>query len=158
MYETKKLTPPQYEPSEYYNKFESKPYSDGYSSSEYVTSTQKTPGGMKTNTYKYESYQSTPQPTYSSSSEKYFTSIPASISPLEKKTFETFKNGGDSQYQSSFSSNVEYIKEPPVFKDNDTLEQKMLKKSVTQQIFEKKTISTTKSSKQESATKTFRFE
>lgn len=148
-YETKK---------DYYDKSDSKQYSDGYSSSEYVTSTQKTPEGIKTNTYKYESYHSTPQPTYSSSSEKYFSSIPAAISPLEKKTFETFKNGEDSQYQSTFSTNVEYVNEPPIFKGSDTLEQKMLKKSVTQQIIEKKTVSMTKSTKQESATKNFRFE
>lgn len=147
-----------YEPSDYYSKSDSKQYSDGYSSSEYLTSTQKTPDGLKKNTFKYESYHSSPLPTYSSSSEKYYTSIPAAISPLEKKTFETFKNDGDTHYQSSFSSNVEYINEPPTIKDNDTLEQKMLKKSVTQQIFEKKTVSVTKSTKQESATKTFRFD
>lgn len=157
-YDQMKKISSQYEPTDLYSKSDTKHYSDGYSSSEYVTSTQKTPEGLKTNTFKYESYQSTPQPTYSSSSEKYFTSVPAAISPLEKKTFETFKNGGDTQYQSSFSTNVEYINEPPVFKDNDTLEQKMLKKSVTQQIIEKKTVSMTKSSKQESATKSFRFD
>lgn len=156
-YDTKKISS-QYEPSDYYSKSDSKQYSDGYSSSEYVTNTQKTPDGIKTNSFKYESYHSTPQPTYSSSSEKYFTSIPSAISPLEKKTFETFKNGGDSQYQSSYSTNVEYINEPPTFKDSDTLEQKMLKKSVTQQIIEKKTVSTTKTMKQESATKSFRFD
>lgn len=156
-YDTK-VNSSQFEPSDYYKKTDSKQYSDGYSSSDYVTSTHKTPEGIKTNTFKYESYQSTPQPTYSSSSEKYFSSIPAAISPLEKKTFETFKNGGDTQYQSSFSTNVEYSNEPPVFKDNDTLEQKMLKKSVTQQIIEKKTVSMSKSTKQESDIKTFRFE
>lgn len=147
-----------YEPTDYFNKSDTRQYSDGYSSSEYVTNTYKTPEGHKTHTFKYESYQSTPQPTFSLSSEKYYTSAPALQSPLEKKTFETFRNGGDTQCQSSYSTNVEYINDPPVFKDDDTLEQKMLKKSVTQQIIEKKTIQTTKSSKQESATKTFRFE
>lgn len=147
-----------YEPTDYFSKPDTRQYSDGYSSSEYVTNSFKTPDGYKTHSYKYESYQSTPQPTYSTSSEKYYTSAPALQSPLDKKTFETFKNGGDTQYQSAYSTNVEYINEPPVFKDDDTLEQKMLKKSVTQQIIEKKTVQTTKSSKQESSTKTFRFE
>nr|CAI5837940.1 unnamed protein product [Callosobruchus analis] len=158
------------QPSDYFAKSDSKQYSDGYSSSEYVSSTQKTPEGYKTNTYKYESYKSTPQPTYSSSSEKYYTSMPGASSPLEKKTFETFgspfdkksfdtfKNGGDSQFQSSFSTNVEYVNEPPILREDDTLEQRMLKKSVTQQIIEKKTVSMTKSSKQESSTRSFKFE
>lgn len=136
---------------------------DNYSTSEYSTNTYKTPGGYRTDTYKYETHKSSSEPQYSSASEKFYTSTPASkiapLSPFEKKNFETFKNGnGDSQYQSSYSSNVEYINEPPVLKDDDTLEQKMLKKSVTQQIIEKRTVSTSKSSKQESSTKSFRFE
>lgn len=134
---------------------------DGYSTSEYQTNTYKIPGGYKTDSYKYESYQSSSQPTYSSVSEKYYTSTPNSklqISPFDKKSFETFSNGTNNQYQSSFSSNVEYVNEPPVLKDTDTLEQKMLKKSLTQQIIEKKTVQMTKSSKQETSTKRFGFE
>ncbi|KAJ8935035.1 hypothetical protein NQ314_013060 [Rhamnusium bicolor] len=154
----------QSQPMESFSKSDYKPSSDGYSSSEYVTNTYKTPGGYKTNTFKYESYQSTPQQTYSSSSEKYYSSLPAGKTqpilspPFDKKSFDTLKNGSDSQYQSSFSSNVEYINQPPVLKDEDTLEQKMLKKSVTQQIIEKKTVSMTKSSKHESSTKSFKFD
>ncbi|XP_074035813.1 talin_middle and talin-RS domain-containing protein rhea isoform X1 [Leptinotarsa decemlineata] len=148
-----------YEPLKTDSPFQSpKHYSDGYSSSEYATNTYKTPDGYKSNTFKYESYHSTPQPTYSSSIEKYYTSKPAVTSPLEKKSFETFRNGSNTQYQSSFSSNVEYINEAPQLKSEDTLEQKMLKKSVSQQIIEKKTVSMTKSSKQESSTRSFRFE
>ncbi|XP_057660933.1 talin-1 isoform X1 [Diorhabda carinulata] len=139
----------------FYQPLDNKYYSDGYSSSEYATNTYKTPEGYKMNTYEYKSYQSQPQHSYSSSSEKYYTSSPAVTSPRDKKAFETFKNG-DSQY--SYSTNVEYINEPPLFRDDDTLEQKMLKKSVTQQIIEKKTVSMTKSSKEESSTKSFRFE
>lgn len=147
-------------PIDSFSKTEYKPSSDGYSSSEYVTNSYKLPDGYKTDTYKYECYQSAPQHTYSSSSEKYYTTSPAgkALSPLDTKSFDTFKNGSDNQYQSSFSSNVEYINQPPMLKDNDTLEQKMLKKSVTQQIIEKKTVSMTKSSKQESSTKSFKFE
>lgn len=145
-----------FKPSDY------KSSSDGYSTSEYATNTYKIPGGYKTDSYKYESYKSTPQPVYSSTSEKYFTSTPNAsqlqFSPLDKNSFNSFKNGGDNQYQSSYSSNVEYINEPPVLKNDDTLEQKMLKKSVTQQIIEKKTTQTTRSSKQESSTKNFKFE
>lgn len=133
---------------------------DGFKKSEYNTSTYKIPGGTQTDTYKYESYHSASQPIYSSTTEKYYTSTPNAkvpFSPIDKKGFEPFtKNGSD--YQSSFSSNVEYISEPPTLKDNDTLEQKMLKKSVTKQIIEKKTVSTTKSTKQESSTKNFRLE
>lgn len=132
---------------------------DGYSTSEYTTNSYKIPGGYKTEQFKYEAYKSSP--TYQSGTEKYFTSTPNSklqVSPYEQKSFDTFKNGSDSQYQSSFSSNVEYINEPPVLKDSDTLEQKMLKKSVTQQIIEKKTVQTTKSSRQESSTRSFKFE
>lgn len=134
--------------------------SDGYTTSEYKTNTYKIPGGYKTDSYKYEAYKSSTQPTYTAGTEKYYTSTPnakVELSPFDKKTFETFSNG-DNQYQSSYSSNVEYINEPPVLKDTDTLEQKMLKKSVTQQIIEKKTVQMTKSSKQESSTKSFRFE
>ncbi|KAJ8958588.1 hypothetical protein NQ318_016309 [Aromia moschata] len=138
-----------YQPIESFSKSEYKPSSDGYSSSEYVTSSYKTPTGYKTDTFKYESYQAAPQQTYSSSSEKYYSSLPANkIDHLDKKSFDNFKNGSDSQYHSSFSSNVDYITQPPILKDDDTLEQKMLKKSVTQQTIEKKTVSMTKSSKQ----------
>lgn len=134
--------------------------SDGYKTSEYNTSTYKIPGGTQTDTYKYESYHSASQPVYSTTTEKYYTSTPNSkvqFTPIDRKGFEPFsKNGSD--YESSFSSNVEYISQPPTLKDTDTLEQKMLKKSVTQQIIEKKTVSTTKSTKQESSTKNFRLE
>lgn len=134
-----------------------------FSTSEYSTNTYKTPGGYRTDTFKYETYKTSSEPQYSSATEKFYTSTPGGkvgeSSPFEKKSFETFKNGGgDSQFQSSYSTNVEYINEPPVLKDDDTLEQKMLKKSVTQQIIEKRTVSTSKTSKQESSTKSFRFE
>lgn len=134
--------------------------SDGYKTSEYNTSTYKIPGGTQTDTYRYESYHSSSEPVCSTTTEKYYTSTPNSkvqFMPIDKKGFEPFsKNGSD--HQSSFSSNVEYISKPPTLKDTDTLEQKMLKKSVTQQVIEKKTVSTTKSTKQESSTKNFRLE
>lgn len=141
---------------------------DGLTKSEYSTNTYKTPEGYRTDTYKYEYYKSEPKTTYSSASEKYYTttnvkdglgnvisSIQAPLSP--KDVFQTFKNGGtDEQYQSSYSSNVEYINEPPILKD-DCLEQKSIKKSMTEQVFEKKTTTTTKSTKQESQLKSFKF-
>lgn len=133
--------------------------SDGYRTSEYSTNTSKIPGGYKTDSYKYESYHSSSQPIITSTTEKYYTSTPekfAQFSPLSKE-FGGFGNG-TSDYQTSYSSNVEVVNEPPVIKDTDSLEQKMLKKSVTQQIIEKKTVATTKSTKQESSTKSFRFE
>lgn len=126
-------------------KYDFKTTGDGYTTKEYTTSTYKIPGGTQTDTYKYETYQSASDPVYSSSSEKYYTSTPNS-------KFTPIKNG------SAFSSNVEYIKETPVLKDSDSLEQKMLKKSVTQQVIEKRTVQTTRSTKQESSTKNFRFD
>lgn len=139
-----------------YRSFDLKPQSstDGYSSSEYSTNTYKTPAGFKTESFKYETYKSG-DPIYQTIEEKYYTSTPSK--GLSNATFESVKNGVDSQYQSSFSTNVEYINEPPVLKDSDTLEQKMLKKSVTQQVVEKKTVSTMRTTKQESSTKTFGF-
>ncbi|XP_060536716.1 talin-1 isoform X2 [Cylas formicarius] len=131
---------------------------DGYSSSEYVTNTYKTPEGLRTDSYKYEYYKSEPKTTYSSSSDKYYVSSDGKLpSPPSIKTFDSFNNGDDALYRSSFASNVEYIDGPPVLKDDDTLEQRTLKKSITEQIFEKKTTTTTKSSKQESSMKTFKF-
>ncbi|KAJ8983101.1 hypothetical protein NQ317_001844 [Molorchus minor] len=150
---------PSFQPIDSFNKIEYKPSSDGYSSADYVSNTYKTPSGYKTDTYKYESYQSAPEHTYSSTNEKYYTSSPAGKPGLlDQKTFDNFRNGNDTQYQSSFSSNVDFVNQPPVLKDNDTLEQKMLKKSVTQQIIEKKTTSMTRSSKQETSTKSFKFD
>ncbi|CAH0550425.1 unnamed protein product [Brassicogethes aeneus] len=138
-----------------------KPTTEGYTTSDYSTNTYKTPEGYRTDTYKYEHYQSQPQVHYSSSSDKYYTTSPGGAplptSPTSSKDFG--KNGFDKQYQTSYStSNVEYVNEPPIIHDDDTLEQKMLKKSVTKQIIEKKTTTMTKSSKQESSTKSFRLE
>lgn len=144
--------------------------SDGYTSSEYTTNVHKTPEGYKTDSYKYEYYQSEPKTTYSSTSEKFYTTTTtkdakgniiddSAASLIPKGTFHTFNNGGgDEQYQSSYSTNVEYINEPPILKDNDTLEQKMLKKSISEQIFEKNTTTTSRTTKQESQMKTFKFQ
>lgn len=135
-------------------KYDFKTAGDGYTSSEYGTSTYKIPGGTQTDTYKYETYHSASDPVYSSTTEKYFTSTPntkVQFTPIDKKEFTPFKNGS-----SAYSSNVEYITEVPALKDSDTLEQKMLKKSITQQVIEKKTV--TRSTKQESSTKNFRFD
>lgn len=63
-----------------------------------------------------------------------------------------------SQPTTTYSSDIQTINELPVLKDTDTLEQRMLKKSVTQQITEKRTVSMVKSSRQESSSKTFRFD
>lgn len=136
------------------------PYGEGYRISEYSTNVTKTPGGYRTDSYKYETYQSSSKPvdTFSSTTEKYFTTTPQEslqFTPI-KTEFDSFKNGSD--YQSAFSSNVEIINDPPVIRDSDSLEQKMLKKSVRQQIIEKKTVTTTKTSKQESSSKNFRLE
>ncbi|XP_048523491.1 talin-1 isoform X1 [Dendroctonus ponderosae] len=140
--------------------FDAKSGSDGYTSSEYATNTYKTPDGYHTDTYKYEYYKSEPKTTYASNTEKYYTNTGKDgkgFTPLSPKSaFETFKNGDD-QYQSSYSSNVEYINEPPVLKD-DTLEQKTIKKSINEQIFEKKTTTTSRTTKQESQMKTFKFQ
>lgn len=121
---------------------------DGYTTSEMNTNTVLIPGGYKTVTNKIESYHSGYQPMTYTASEKYYTT------PSPKSS--SFKNGSD--YQSSYSNTVEFMNDAPTLKDSDTLEQKMLKKSVTQQITEKKTVSTVSSSKQETATKTFRLE
>lgn len=64
----------------------------------------------------------------------------------------------ESQPLTTFSSDVQYVNELPTLKDSDTLEQRMLKKSVTQQITEKRTVSMFKSSRQESSSKTFKFD
>lgn len=132
----------------------SKPYDEGVKKSEFSTNTYKTPEGYRTDTFRYESYESAPQPIVSYSSEKYYTGAPGG-----QKGFDTFRNGSTSEFQtSSFSTNSEIINEPPVLKDTDSLEQKMLKKSVTQQITEKKVVSMTRSSRQESSSKTFKLE
>lgn len=134
--------------------------SDGYRTSEYTTNTSKIPGGYKTDSYKYESYHSSSQPVITSATEKYYTSTPEKFGHFSPtaKDFGGFNNGTGTDYHSTYSSNVEVVNEPPVIKDTDSLEQKMLKKSVTQQIVEKKTVATTKTTKQESSTKSFRFE
>lgn len=137
--------------------FDAKSGSDGYTSSEYATNTYKTPDGYHTDTYKYEYYKSEPKTTYASNTEKYYSSDGKGFTPLSPKSaFGAFKNG-DEQYQSSYSSNVEYITEPPVLK-NDSLEQKTIKKSINEQIFEKKTTTTSRTTKQESQMKTFKFQ
>lgn len=133
-------------------KYDFKTTGDGYTTKEYTTSTYKIPGGTQTDTYKYETYHSTSDPVYSSTTEKYYTSTPNSkFTPIDRAA--PFSSNG-----SAFSSNVEYITETPVLKDSDSLEQKMLKKSITQQVIEKKTVQTTRSTKQESSTKNFRFD
>lgn len=134
-------------------KYEFNKSGDGYTSSEYSTSTFKIPGGTQTDTYKYETYHSASDPIYSTTTEKYYTSTPNSkFVPIDKPPF---KNGCNN----TFSSNIEYTTTTPVVsKDSDSLEQKMLKKSVTQQVIEKRTVQTTKSTKQESSTKNFRFD
>lgn len=94
----------------------------GYSTTEYGSNTYKLPDGQKSNSYRYETYQSSTQPI------------------------------------TTYSTDIEYVNDLPILKDTDTLEQKMLKKSVTQQITEKRTVSMVKSSRQESSSKTFKFE
>lgn len=144
-------------------------YPDGYTSKESSTNTYKIPGGYKTVTNKYESYHGSSEPMSYTTSEKYYTSGPSAgldTKSLFNQTFDDnksfqpyVKNGsGASDYQSSYSSTMEVLNEPPIFKDSDTLEQKMLKKSVTQQVSEKKTVQVVRSSKQESSSKTFKFE
>lgn len=137
-------------------------YGDNYHSSEYGTNTTKLPGGYKTDSYKYETYHSSSKPvdSFSSTTEKFYTSLPSEklqFTPI-KGEYDNFKNGSSADYQSSYSSNLQLVNEPPVLLDSDSLEQKMLKKSVRQQIIEKKTVTTTRSSKQESSSKTFRLE
>lgn len=127
------------------------------------------PDGYKTDSYKYESYQtssSKPMSAFTSSSDKYFTSTPTQSkmysgpveTDLKSTTFDgAYKNGSDHHQLMSFS-NVEFINEPPLLMDNDSLEQRMCKQSLTQKIIEKKTVQMTSSSKQETSTKSFRFE
>lgn len=55
-------------------------------------------------------------------------------------------------------SNMEYITEPPILSEIDSLEQRMCKQSITQKIIEKKTVHMSSSSKHESSTKSYRFE
>ncbi|XP_066142630.1 talin-1 isoform X3 [Euwallacea fornicatus] len=142
--------------------------SDGYSTSEYSTNTYKTPEGYRTDSYKYEYYKSEPKTTFSSNTEKYYTTTTVKGGdkgtimgqPSPKSAFDSFKNNGgraDEQYQSSYSSNVEYITEPPVVKD-DLIEQKTIKKSINEERFEKRTTTTSRTTKQESQMKTFKFQ
>ncbi|KAK4884901.1 hypothetical protein RN001_001172 [Aquatica leii] len=134
------------------------PYDKSFTTSDYSTKSSKIPGGYRTDSYKYETYQSSSKPveSFSSTTEKYFTSLPnekLQFTPV-LDTGDSFKNGSASNHQSSFSTNIEIINDP----NSDTLEQKMLKKSVKQQIIEKKTVTTTRSSKQESSVRNFRFD
>nr|XP_022902800.1 talin-2 isoform X2 [Onthophagus taurus] len=136
----------------------------GYVTSEVSSNTFKTPDGYQTNTYRYETYQSNSEPYSYSMSEKYYTSSPPSKlehSPIDQKSFQDhFKNGSDMKnFSSNFSTQMESFSDVPSFKDGgETLEQKMLKKSMTQHVTEKKTVSMTRSTKQETSTKNFKFE
>lgn len=107
----------------------------------------------KTDMYKYESIQ-TAKPI----EEKGFSSTPNTkiYGPTESKTFEVVKNGADHQLMSY--SNVEYMSDPPILTDIDSLEQRMCKQSITQKIVEKKTVQMSSTSKHESSTKSYRFE
>lgn len=89
--------------------------------------------------------------------EKGFSSTPIT------KIYGTASNGTSNdhshQLMSTFSSNVDYtVNEPPMISEIDNLEQRMCKQSITQKIIEKKTVHMTSSSKQESSTKSYRFE
>lgn len=135
-----------------YKSFNSGVSGPGYVTSEVSRNTYKTPDGFQTNTYKYESYQSSSEPYQYTTSEKYYTTTPQGKIEFSSPSsgFDAFKNG-------SYTT-TEYTTSAPVLKDTETLEQKMLKKSVTQHVTEKKTVSMSRSTKQESATKTFKFE
>ncbi|KAI4466980.1 huntingtin interacting protein 1 [Holotrichia oblita] len=138
---------------------EYKSYTSGMSGPGYLTSevskdTYKIPDGYQTNTYKYETYHSSSEPYQYTSSEKYYTSTPQA--KLEYAPIDTFKNGND--LHGNYTTSVEYVSEAPVLRDTETLEQKMCKKSITQHVTEKKTVSMSRSSKQESTSKTFKFE
>ncbi|GLV39682.1 rhea [Carabus blaptoides fortunei] len=109
--------------------------------------------------YRYESsyQQSTPVTTYTS--DKYNTSKLYNPSG-ELKRFEEFtKNGTDHQQQQQvIYSNAEFTSDPVTLTEAQSLEQRMLKQSVTQKIIEKQSIQMTSSSKMESSTKSFRFD
>ena len=133
----------------------------GYVTSEVTTNTYKLPDGYKTDTYKYETYQSSSEPLSYTITEKYYTSSPDEIkrgfnSPTNKN--DGFKNGSNSDLQGS------YIMETYgglVSKDGtsaDTMEHRMMKKMVSQHVTEKKTVQTVKSTRQETASRNFKFE
>lgn len=91
--------------------------------------------------------------------EKYFTTSTPFKS--ETTTHKQFQNGGSqSQQQSSVStySNYEIINEPPIITDNETLEQRMCKKSVTQKIVEKRTVTMSQTKQEGTTLRSFKFE
>ncbi|XP_044738316.1 talin-1 isoform X2 [Chrysoperla carnea] len=91
--------------------------------------------------------------------EKYFTTSTPYKS--ETTTHKQFQNGGSqSQQQSSVStySNYEIINEPPIITDNETLEQRMCKKSVTQKIVEKRTVTMSQTKQEGTTLRSFKFE
>lgn len=114
--------------------------------------------------YKQEkSYFSSPEPT-KTDYYKY-----ESIRPIEEKGFSSTPNtkiygtsdiykNGSTDHQLMSYSNVEYVNDPPLISEIDSLEQRMCKQSITQKIIEKKTVHVSSSSKQESSTKSYRFE
>lgn len=111
------------------------------------------PESYKTDMYKYENIH-TSKPI----EEKGFSSTPNTkiYGPSDSKSFEVIKNGADHQIMSY--SNVEYLNDPPLISEADSLEQRMCKQSVTQKIIEKKTVHMSSTSKHESSTKSYRFE
>lgn len=133
------------------------PKNDIKSESNVKTSSYISPdGGYKTDSYKYESYQTVAKPvsTFTTNQDKYYTSTPQSklYNPMD-----VYKNGNSGHQMMSYS-NVEYINEPPLIAESDSLEQRMCKQSLTQKVIEKKTVHMTSSSKQESSSNTYRFE
>ncbi|KAF5290986.1 hypothetical protein FQA39_LY14517 [Lamprigera yunnana] len=132
-------------------------YGDTFSTSEYSTKSSKIPGGYKTDSYKYETYQSSSKPLeeYSITTENFYTSSPKEkLQFVPIQSFGDFQNGSASNHKSLYPTSIEVMNDG----NADSLEQKMLKKSVKQQIIEKKTVTTTRSSKQESSVRNFRFD
>ncbi|CAG9763893.1 unnamed protein product [Ceutorhynchus assimilis] len=120
---------------------------DGYVSSAPEQDTRFTHSYDRSN--KYASHLENQQGTASSEFVK---------NPSYKYEYFRSEPQNNEEFQSSFTKNVEYIDEAPVLRDQNTLEQKMLRKSVSEQIFEKKTTTTSRTTKQESQLKTFKFQ
>lgn len=161
--------------SKYDNAYQKTSQSNYYESDYYSPPKQQVPAFMyppETTKVFSPTLNSTPKPLSNRKYNDYSSDYSGGYSSTEYGS-NTYKlpDGGKSDvykyetYQSSSqpitsysTESVEYINDMPILRDTDTLEQKMLKKSVTQQITEKRTVSMVKSSRQESSSKTFKFE
>lgn len=107
-----------------------------------------------------------PPPVKSKDTKPKYDDKPKLVSVIPKKSshpnvessFEYRQNGNSNNTMSTYSSNYEIINEPPVVVGNETLEQRMCKKSITQKIVEKRTVTMSQSKHGSTTTKSFQFQ